>query len=149
VDPLASAAAIEGHYDSHWGRVVSRHRWHAGPAHELPAGFEVLRFARRDAQCYATSCMSQPADDEPLELHLLAPAAPSVRDELVELLTAVAHDHRTGHRLGVTHSVDFGRPWLAGATSSFGLLSLRWLSLEARFESARFDFLAPHRASVV
>jgi hypothetical protein len=68
--------------------------------------------------------MSHPADEERLELHLLSPVS---HTGLVELLTAVAHYHRTDSRLHVGDSVNFGRPWLPGSRCDFGLLSLPYL----------------------
>ncbi len=56
-----------------------------------------------------------------IELHLFSPRQ---ADELVELLTVVAHYHRTGARLGLYHTVNFGRPWLTGATCEYGFISL-------------------------
>ncbi|MDP3237945.1 MAG: suppressor of fused domain protein [Myxococcales bacterium] len=120
----AHSAAIENHYTKSWGPPLRRERLTRGPVHELPPDFEVLVFQRNDSLCYATSSMSQPLDDEALELHLMAEHA---QPGLVELLTVVAHYHRTGHRLGLGHSVNFGRPWLVGATASFGLISLPYL----------------------
>lgn len=141
------SAAIERHYVKNWGPAVHRQRLKAGPVDELPSAFEVLVFEGIDSLRYATKGMSQPTDDECLELHLLADSALGVRPELVELMTVVAHYHRTGARLSVGHSVNFGRPWLAGATSSFGLLSLPYLDgpkLEWLLEPrVRFLWLLP------
>jgi hypothetical protein len=71
--------------------------------------------------------MSQPDDEDRIELHLLTRRSGQVLDELVELLTAVAHYHRTGRRLAVGHSVNFGRPWLPGSACTHGLISLPYL----------------------
>jgi hypothetical protein len=138
------AAAVERHYLATWGAPVRRNRLSVGPVHELPATFEVLTFQRHDALCYATQCMSEPTDAARLELHLLARAG--FQPELVELMTVVAHFHRTT-RLDVGHSVNFGRPWVAGATCSFGLISLPYLdgpALEWMTEPrVRFLWLIP------
>ncbi|MDP1825629.1 MAG: suppressor of fused domain protein [Archangium sp.] len=107
--------------------MVRQERPKAGPVHELPEEFEVLVFRRQDTLSYATCCMSQPSDEERVELHLLTRVTQGFRAELVELMAAVAHYHRTGARLGLGHSVNFGRPWVEGATSSFGLISLPYL----------------------
>jgi hypothetical protein len=48
-------------------------------------------------------------------------------DSVIELLTVVAHFHRTGERLGMGHTVNFGRTWLPCATCTHGLLSLPYL----------------------
>jgi hypothetical protein len=58
------------------------------------------------------------------EVHLFAPD----RNDLhVELLTALGHYHRTGARVGLGDTVNFGRPWLPGSTCTHGLLSLPYL----------------------
>jgi hypothetical protein len=53
--------------------------------------------------------------------------APVADASIAELLTATAHYHLTGSRLDVGHIVDFGRPWLLGARSTRGLVSLPYL----------------------
>jgi hypothetical protein len=175
------STAIERHYSAQWGPVFRRERLTVGPIDDLPADFSLLVFQARGTLRYATRCMSTPTDEFPLELHLLGEGA-AFRPELVELMTMVAHFHRTT-RLDVGHSVNFGRPWVAGATCSFGLISLPYLdgpalewmpeprvrflwlvpiteqerefkkahgleALEQRFESGKFDYLDPNRASV-
>jgi hypothetical protein len=73
---------------------------------------------------YATCCMSKPSDEKLVELHLFSP----VQCELhVELLTAIAHYHRTGRTLDLGHSINFGRPWLDGSRCEHGLISLPYL----------------------
>jgi hypothetical protein len=69
--------------------------------------------------------MSQIEDEERLELHVMT--APGPVDELVELLTVTTDFHRTGHRLGLGHAVNFGRPWVSGSTCTHGLISLPYL----------------------
>jgi hypothetical protein len=68
--------------------------------------------------------MSQPLEGDNLELHLFSPYE---TDDHLELLTVVAHYHRTGARLGVAHTVNFGRPWLPGSNCDHGLISLPYL----------------------
>jgi hypothetical protein len=120
-------AAIGAHYRRMWGAAEVVSRLPRGPVAELPAGFVVHGIRRGDEMmAYCTVGMSEASDDEPLELHLLAPPAAEPHD-LVELLHAVAHYHRTGHRLGLGHSVSFGRPYVAGSTCEFGLISLPYL----------------------
>jgi hypothetical protein len=68
--------------------------------------------------------MSQPHDTEPLELHMFSPIH---SDSIIELLTVVCDFHRTGARLGLGHSVNFGKPWLEGSNCNFGLISLPYL----------------------
>jgi hypothetical protein len=117
--------AITAHYARRWPGPAEIARLRQGPIHELPVDFAVLVLPRsRGVTAYATVGMSQPEDDERLELHLLA----RKREEgLVEIMTAIAHYHRTGARLGLGHTVSFGRPWLAGSACSHGLISLPYL----------------------
>ena len=99
----------------------------SGPVHELPSDFVVLEFAptsSRDMWTYATCCMSQPSDSTPIEIHLFSPVQ---CDSHVELLTAIAHYHRTGRALALGHTVNFGRPWLDGSGCEYGLISLPYL----------------------
>jgi hypothetical protein len=90
--------------------------------------------------------MSEERDEAPLELHLLSPVATT---EHVELLTAVAHYHRTGARLGLGHTVNFGRPWLPGSRCTHGLISLPYLDgpdleiLSVDGKTVRFLWLIP------
>lgn len=91
------------------------------------------------------SQLTDPPEDR-LELHLFAPPQGEVAC-LTEILTATAHYHRTGSRLGLEHSVNFGQPWLPGSKCTFGLISLPYLDgpdLE-RLEkpSVRFLWLIP------
>jgi hypothetical protein len=53
--------------------------------------------------------------------------SPIQTDGHVELLTAVAHYHRTGRLLDLGHTVNFGRPWLDGSACEFGIISLPYL----------------------
>src|SRR5262249_32983773 len=83
-----------------------------------------------------------------LELHL---HAPNSQEAHVELLTVAAHYHLTEERLGLQHTVAFGRPWYAGSRCAYGLLSLpylfgprlEWLGEPARSGSTRFLWLVP------
>jgi hypothetical protein len=68
--------------------------------------------------------MSSIADEQPLELHMFSPREVPAH---TELLTAVAHYHRTGARLGLGHTVNFGRAWLPGSQCDHGLISLPYL----------------------
>jgi hypothetical protein len=123
----APCGILAGHYQSVWNRVANKRVWTKGPSEELPEGFCVLEFPpdqRRRLWTYATCGMATTTDDDPIELHLFSPVQ---AEELVELLTVVAHFHRTGERLSVGHSVNFGRPWLPGSRCTFGLISLPYL----------------------
>ena len=90
--------------------------------------------------------MSQESDSEPIELHLFSPVESPAH---VELLTAIAHYHRTAARLGVGHTVNFGRPWLPGSRCTHGLISLPYLDgptlelLSGNDVTVRFLWLIP------
>ncbi len=69
----------------------------------------------------------------------------------MELLTVIAHYHRTGRELGLAHTVNFGRPWLPGSACEFGVLSrpyldgqeLEFLELSAATTPVRCLWLVP------
>ena len=73
---------------------------------------------------YATVGMSHPADEKAIELHLYSPHE---ANEHVELLFATAHYHRNEARLGLWHTVNFGRPWLGRSLCNHGFVSLPYL----------------------
>jgi len=140
--------AIVKHYSDAWSKPIDQLRWDRGPMQDLPSGFRVLVLQHSpEMVAYATLGMSPPGDDERLELHLLTRTSPRVRLELVELLTMVAHYHRTGRRLGLGHTVNFGRPWLEGSQCTRGLVSLPYLDGPAlewhEAPSIRFLWLIP------
>jgi Suppressor of fused protein (SUFU) len=117
---------LQRHYERFWGESSGVAHWARGPIHELPKSFGVAVFpprAGRSYWVYATLGMSL-GYKESLELHLFSPRQ---ADGLVELLTVVAHYHRTGAKLGLHHTVNFGRPWLKNSTCSYGLISLPYL----------------------
>lgn len=117
---------IQRHYELQWS-VGKRRTWGQGPTNELPSEFFVLEFPPRDSRnmwTYATCCMSQRNDINPVEIHLFS----DMQDEShVELLTAIAYYNRTGERLDLAHTVNFGRPWRPGSECSYGILSLPYL----------------------
>ena len=123
------AAVIAAHYQSIWGAAPSHCNW---PdlllrAQELPQGFSVLRFEPTNASRtwkYATVCMSASGDEEPIELHLVCNRP---EDDCAAILTLTAYFHRRTTRLGVGHSVNFGRPWVAKSRCTYGLISLPYL----------------------
>lgn len=120
---MTRAEEITAHYVSQWGPLPTSLRWSEGPIADLPDTFCVLEFAptkSRHMWTYATCSMSQVHDARQIELHLFSP----IRSDLhVELLTAIAHFHRTGALLGLGHTVYFGRPWLDGSLCDYGLIS--------------------------
>jgi hypothetical protein len=179
---------IRTHYSKTWVNVPVVRNWRKGPIHELPLSFSILEFPpsnTRQMWTYATCCMAQPMDTALIELHLFSPVQ---SEGLVELLTVIAHYHRNVEKLGVGHTINFGRPWLAGSRCDHGLISLPYLdgpsieecrsqgnnqvirclwlipitlcdqeykkakgltALENKFEEIRFNYVDPHRSSVV
>ena len=120
------AQRVVDHYSDNWSKPSEMMRWKLGPSHELPDDFRVLVIRRaNDMVAYATRCMSQPTDAERLEIHVLC--RPELTNNLVEILTATAHYHRTGRPLGLGHSVNFGKPWVDGSPCTYGVLSLPYL----------------------
>lgn len=147
---------VRAHYRECWDDAGSEVHFRGGPWHELPAGFVILEFAPRASRAmwtYATCGMSRATDPEPIELHIFSPRQSL---EVVELLVASAHFHNTGHRLGLAHSVNFGKPWLDASNCDHGIISLPYLdgpTLEVMDlpggKIARFYWLVPVTASEV
>jgi hypothetical protein len=147
------SSLLADHYQAVWGPAQSEIRWLSGSMKDLDDRFSVLVFApsnRRSLWTYATHRMSEPSSEEvALELHLLSPVETLAH---VELLTAIAHYHRTGRALDLGHTVNFGRPWLPSSKCEFGLISLPYLDgpkierLEA-LKAARCYWLIPITAS--
>lgn len=126
MDSSNYCSAIRSHYERQWG-LSKRFRYSGGRWRDLAPAFTVLEFEprpNRNLWTYATCCMSLPQDTNRIEVHLFAKQqTPS----LVELLTVVAHFHRTGAELGIGHTVNFGQPWILGSECNFGLISLPYL----------------------
>lgn len=113
---------LNRHYSARWGQQVGKHIWGRGPA--LPQPCWVYEYAPTDktfSRVYATCGMTPITESELLELFILSPCQ---TEGHVELLTAIAHYHQTGARLGLGDTVNFGRPWLDKSRCSFGLISL-------------------------
>lgn len=126
-DRVAYLNGLRAHYERNWGHDGTVVPFAGGPQHELPAEFSVLEFApsqNRNMWTYATCGMSTYGDDVPMELHI---CTLNRNREVVELLFATAHFHHTGSRLGVGHSVFFGKPWIGGSKCEYGLISLPYL----------------------
>src|SRR5690606_32247009 len=114
---MSYGESLEQHYRRNWG-VGRKLQWSKGPVWELPDDFQVMVFRRTDQTlAYATSGMSQPGELRRIELHMICPAQfqGSADRQIVELLTAVAHYHRTGSALGLGDTVNFGRSWLGSS----------------------------------
>lgn len=119
---------LEAHYQSIWGPVRGRELSGEGALYGLPLDFAVLCFERsKRSLAHATVSMSQPADEQRLELHMLTRNEPAAAREVAELLTEVALVHRATQALDLGHTVDFGRPWQAGSICRHGLVSLPYL----------------------
>jgi hypothetical protein len=115
------------HYRDAWSTPLEEVPFNDGPIWQLPFGFTVLRcppHAKRKMWTYATQCMSEMSDSNALELHMFSKTR---ADDLAELLVAMAHYHRTAERLGLNHTVNFGRPWLPNSACDHGLISLPYL----------------------
>jgi hypothetical protein len=121
------ATQIERHYRTTWQVAPEACAFSAGPIHQLPHGFSVLKFPPHGARTmwtYATRCMSIPSDERPIELHM---SSPCETDEVAELLVVTAHFHRTSTKLDLGHSVFFGKPWIDQSECRYGLVSLPYL----------------------
>lgn len=174
---------IRTHYSGIWNLIGKRSAFNRGRTDQLPSDFCVLEFPphhHRPEWTYATCCMSQPGDDVPIELHMISPRQ---TEDIAEILYAVAHYHRTGARVGLNHTLNFGKPWLDNSQCDHGYISLPYLDgprlelgpdginfywlipvtnaeveytvsqgaevLEQAFEREPFNYLDPHRKSVV
>lgn len=118
---------IEQHYRRIWQVEPQVCEFSAGPISQLPHDFSVLKFPPHDSRAmwtYATSGMSIPEDDKTVELHMFSPWQ---TDEIVELLFAVCHFHRTSNRLDIGQSINFGKPWIDHSICEYGLISLPYL----------------------
>lgn len=140
---------IEDHYNQVWGEKPISCAPIKGPVHELPEDFLVLKYpphGKRKKWTYATRCMSQPYDLHPVELHIISPYESEL---IVELLYFTAHYNRTGAKLGLWDSVNFGRPWLVGSTCQYGYISLPYLdgppleNLQTEHSIVKFYWLIP------
>ncbi|MFZ6769989.1 suppressor of fused domain protein [Undibacterium sp. Di26W] len=118
---------VISHYAEIWKSKGVGIDFAKGPVSDLPKEFSVLEFAPRankNMWTYATCCMSQESDEYPIELHMFSPEK---SEEIVELMVATAHFHRTGARLGLGDSVNFGKSWINESKCEYGLISLPYL----------------------
>jgi hypothetical protein len=125
-DAQSHVRLLREHYQRQWGSSPAARRWRSGPIQQLGAEFQVLEFPPTDHSfmwIYSTAGMTPTVDalHQRLELHLFAPQPD---ESLVELLTMIAHYHVTEKPLGLHHTVNFGRPWLAGSACDHGFISL-------------------------
>ena len=149
-----SSSVLE-HYRKVWAAGLEKVSFESGPIGDLPEDFAVIACppsGSRAMWTYATVCMSQPTDPEPLELHIFSTTR---ADQLAELMFATAHYHRTGSPLGLNHTVNFGRPWFRGSNCDHGLISLPYLDgpklewAEIELKPVRFLWLIPITAAEV
>ncbi len=143
--------SIIQHYTGFWKKNPSFYYWSEGPVTDLSPVFRVLEFPPNDIHkmwTYATCCMSNMNDPNPVELHLFS----SVQDtSLTELLTIVAHYHKTGSPINLDHTINFGRPWQNRSKCEYGLVSLPYLDgpelenfeLSDKQKTVKFYWLIP------
>lgn len=119
--------AIINHYESVWQNKAEILAFVHGPMLDKYEDFRVLEFApsaKRKCWTYATAGMSDTVGSM-LELHIFSPEQDR---SIVELLTATAYYHlSTEDKLGLWHTVDFGRPWKGNSDCHFGFISLPYL----------------------
>jgi hypothetical protein len=140
---------IVKHYIQHWQNQPEVFSWTKGPIDKLPTDFRVLVFpptANRSMWTYATWCMSQNTDANPVELHLYS----SKEDTgIVELLTTLAYYHNNTSAVDLHHTVNFGRGWQDNSPCSYGYISLPYLdgpileSLTIQNSTVKFYWLIP------
>ena len=121
------STAIQNHYQKVWRFAGTQCPSIGGQIHELPQDFFILKFTPqsiRQMWTYATCCMSQPENSHPLELHMFSRIE---SDEILELLTAIAHFHHTAQTLGLGHTVNFGKPWQSQSLCDHALISLPYI----------------------
>jgi hypothetical protein len=130
------------------GHPAARERWESGPLAQ-DEEFFVMRFApgpKSDLWIYCSvgASLLNPHTQH-LEFFALSPR-PDAR--LVELVTMVAHYHRT-ETLAPFHTLPIGEPWLEGASCDSFLISLPYTfgpaleRLDSEVVSARFLWLLP------
>lgn len=137
------------HYSKFFGTSYNVYRWEKGPVNEIGPDFSVLEFPSiptRGGWIYCTSCMALASDSHGIELFMIAP----VQDhQNIELLTVVAHFHRTATRLKCGDTVDFGTSWGGANKCDCGLISLPYLfgppleNLEIASKNIRILWLLP------
>jgi hypothetical protein len=142
--------AALGHLASffHGHPPAKQERWDLGPMASVE-DFCVARIAPGPKSSLWTYCSVGASvastDSQRLEFFALSPRQDA---RLVELVTMVAHYHRT-EKLGPFHMFPIGQPWLDDASCDAFLVSLPYLfgtaleRLDAESNSARFLWLLP------
>ena len=122
---------LRRHYENFWGGAMTKCEFARGPVHQLAPEFSVLRLGPHGSRrmwTYATAGMSDGTYENGIELHMFSPTS---SDEVVELLFATAHFHRTEKILGLGHTVNFGRGWIDSSACDHGLISHPYLDGES------------------
>jgi hypothetical protein len=130
------------------GHPHTEHRFGRGPMAQ-DADFRVLRFEqgpRTALWTYASvgASAASPASEQ-IEFFILSPFAD---DRVTELVTMIAHYHRTQH-LGVQHMLPVGEPWLRGSSCDCFLISQPYPfgplleTMDTEGMAARFLWLLP------
>lgn len=94
------------------GHSWTEQQWDRGPMADV-VDFSVLRFSpgpKTKLWSYSSLGASSPRNEEEERLEFLL-LSPRCDDRVVELVTMVAHYHRTEH-LGLRHIFAIGEPWL-------------------------------------
>lgn len=87
-------------------------------------GFRVGVFAKPTQPLVRYATVGMGAYPGDLEIYLVSPHQ---SNDLVELLTAVAHYHVTESIPDLHHIVNFGRPWCGSSGATHGYLSLPYI----------------------
>jgi Suppressor of fused protein (SUFU) len=115
------------HYETVWNNKAKIYLFDKGQLEKLPYDFRVLEFPptkERNMWTYSTCCMSDVECQQPIELHIFS----SIQDEsIIELLTSVVYYHRNNSKLGLNHTIYFGRPWQNQSSCEYGFISLPYL----------------------
>ena len=118
---------IKDHYLSIWKKDPKIYLWEKGPIEKLNHDFKVLEFppiSQNRMWMYCTCCMSDLNDEHPIELHIFS----KERDEsIIELLTGVAYYHKSSNKIGLWHTINFGRGWQDNSMCEYGLISLPYI----------------------
>lgn len=141
--------AVVGHLETFFaGHPGKEERWSAGPLAQ-DEDFIVMRYApgpKTDLWTYCSVGASLPALGA--QRHEFFALSPRSDIRLVELVTMVAHYHRT-EKLGPFHMFPIGEPWLDGASCDAFLVSLPYTfgpaleRLDSESVTARFLWLLP------
>jgi hypothetical protein len=124
----------EAHFVSYWQAVPYTLRLRVGRFYELPPWFRVLEFQREQTWCYATVGMSN-GEPDGIEAFMIMPEQ---NPRGVEFLYFLAHFHRTGARLGLGHTVNFGMAIWPESNLDHGFLSFPYTEVPG-FESFTCD----------